>query len=374
MIMGKDRLRILFYTRIFGMARGGAENYVVRLCQALAQRQHDVHVIADRFFATTGITLHQDTTRIDWVREQVKPDLTVDWGFFQHADVHRLGGGIHKYVMQYSLNAFHGPHQWLKGIGYRFRKHRIIINRQRELLRHSASIFLANSRMTADQTIAAGAKDTAVSVLHNGVDTKLFCPKNGGDKRVINLREAWGLSSNDVAVLYVAHNHRLKNFSVLRRAFTRLAGSFPHIKLVVIGKRPPHRMPPNTIYAGEHEDMPTCYQAADCLAHPAFFDSCANVVLEAMSCGLPVVVSDRCGANELVHHGQSGFVLPVAGNQDVIIGRWTQQVLSVYRDTSIRERLGAAAREAMLENDLEHYVTRFESFLQKALSAKHSTQ
>lgn len=356
------------------MARGGAENYVVRLCQALAQRQHDVHVIADRFLATPGIKVHLGNNRIGWVREQVKPDLTVDWGFFNHADVHRLGGGIHKYVMQYQLNAFHGPHRWLKRIGYGFPKHRIIINSQQELLKHSASIFLANSRMTADQAIAAGAKNTTVSVLHNGVDTKLFCPKNREDKHAMNLREAWGLSSNDVAVLYVAHNHRLKNLSVLRRAFTRLAGSFPHIRLVVIGKRPPHRMPPNTIYAGEHEDMPACYQAADCLAHPAFFDSCANVVLEAMSCGLPVVVSDSCGANELVHQGRSGFVLPVAGNQDATVARWTQQLLSVCRDTRIRKRLGAAAREAMLENDLEHYVTRFENFLQKALLAKHSTR
>ncbi len=196
------------------------------------------------------------------------------------------------------------------------------------------------------------------------MDTTLFRPCVR-DQRIINLRNRWGLCSEDVAVIYVAHNLRLKNYKLLRRVFKQLAITYPQIKLIVIGKRRPRFMLPNSVYAGKQTDMTICYQAADCLVHPTFFDSCANVVLESMSSGLPVVASDVCGANELIRDGYSGFVLPVIGLESNITSLWVRRLSALGTDANLRAKTGANARNAMLENDFMQYVTKFEQVMER---------
>ena len=129
-------------------------------------------------------------------------------------------------------------------------------------------------------------------------------------------------------------------------------------------------MPPNGVYAGELSDMVTCYQAADVLAHPTFFDSCANVVFEAMSTGLPVAVSNVCGAHELVEEGQSGFVLAVTGKRKEIRDQWLKTFQLLGGDEVLRRRMGAAGREAMVRNDFGIYVTRLEGVMKRVLERK----
>ncbi len=363
------RVRILLSTPIFEMAGGGAENFAFRLCRALSDRGYDMHVVTDRGEAVPDISVYHGIRDIDQVLRKVQPDLHIDVGFNHAADIHRLGGGAHEYFLEHSLNAYHGLLRWYKRLRSRSPKHRAIIRKQSEMLRRPGAFFLANSRFAADQVVAAGAGPEAVAVLHNGVDTGMFRPAKGkeGAER---LRASWGLKPSDVAVLFVAHNLLLKNFALLRQVFQQLEPQCPRMKLIVVGKRSPSFMPPNSVYAGELSDMVTCYQAADCLAHPTFFDSCANVVLEAMSTGLPVVASNVCGAHELVEDGKSGFVLAVTGKKREISEQWLKKLQLLGADEVLRRRMGAAAREAMLGNDFGHYVTRLEGFMKQVLEGR----
>jgi UDP-glucose:(heptosyl)LPS alpha-1,3-glucosyltransferase len=362
-------VRILLSTPIFEMAGGGAENFAFRLCRALSDRGHEIHVVTDRGGPVPGISVYNGIARIDQVLEEVHPDLSIDWGFNHAADIHRLGGGAHQYFLKHSLNAYHGVLRWYKRLRSRSPKHRAIIRKQSEMLRRPGAFFLANSRFAADQVVAAGASPEAVAVLHNGVDTGIFRPAKGKEM-ADRLRAIWGLKPSDVAVLFVAHNLLLKNFALLRQIFQRIESQCPRMKLIVVGKRRPSFMPPNSVYAGELSDMVTCYQAADCLAHPTFFDSCANVVLEAMSTGLPVVASNVCGAHELVEDGKSGFVLAVTGRKRKIMDQWLKKLQLLGADEAMRRRMGTAGREAMLNNDFGYYVTRLEGLMKQVLERK----
>jgi glycosyltransferase involved in cell wall biosynthesis len=328
-----------------------------------------MHVVTDRGGPVPGVSVYQGLTQISKVLEEVRPALFIDWGLNHPADIHRLGGGAHQYFLEHSLNAYHGLFRWYKRLRSRSPKHRAIIRKQGEMLRRPGAFFLANSRFAADQVVAAGARDEAVAVLHNGVDTGMFRPAKGKEA-VDRLRLRWGLSPSDVAVLFVAHNLLLKNFALLRDIFQGLASRYPGMKLIVVGKRKPSLMPPNSVYAGELSDMVTSYQAADLLAHPTFFDTCANVVLEAMSTGLPVAASNVCGAHELVEEGKSGFVLPVTGKKREVRDEWMKTLQVLGTDEVLRRRMGAAGREAMLGNDFGYYVTRLEGFMKQVLERK----
>jgi UDP-glucose:(heptosyl)LPS alpha-1,3-glucosyltransferase len=363
-------VRILLSAPIFELAGGGAENSVFRLCRALSDRGHEMHVVTDRGRPVPGISVYQGIVQISKVLEDVRPDLSVDWGFNHPADIHRLGGGAHQYFLDHSLNAY--PYRmlrWYKRLRSRSIKHKAIIRKQGEMLRRHGAFFLANSHFAADQIVAAGAMPEAVAVLHNGVDTNLFRPEKGKEAAE-RLRGTWGLSPSDVAVLFIAHNLLLKNFALLKDIFHQLASRSPRMKLIVVGKRKPSLMPPNAVYAGELSDMATCYQAADGLAHPTFFDSCANVVLEAMSTGLPVAASNVCGAHELVEEGKSGFVLAVTGKKKEVTNQWLKKLQVLGEDDGLRRRMGAAGREAMLGNDFGYYVSRLEGIMKQVLERK----
>jgi glycosyltransferase involved in cell wall biosynthesis len=248
-------------------------------------------------------------------------------------------------------------------------KNKKIIRRQTEMITRRGAFFVANSRFSASQITGSGAPAENVFVLHNGVDTSLFRP----DPRSAGLsamRASWGLGRSDVIFLFVAHNLVLKNFQLLRDVFERLAKLSERAKLVIVGKHRPRRIPGNCVYAGEIYDMPLCYQACDCLVHPTFFDSCANVVFESMSTGLPVIASDVCGADELVEEGKSGFILPVSGDDNGIEEIWLNKILLLSEDGEMRKNMGDSARDAMLGNEFERYVTRLEAIIETVIERK----
>jgi UDP-glucose:(heptosyl)LPS alpha-1,3-glucosyltransferase len=363
-------MRVLFFIRIFELAGGGGENYGFRVFNALARRGHDVHVLgADRASPVPGVTVYQGRDRIEQVLRDAKPDLTVDWGFIHPADIHRLGNGAHESFMKYSSYAYHPLMRWYKKLRARSPKNRVIIEKQRRMLKNPEAIFLANSGFTARQAVEAGADEKAVKVLYNGVDTAFFSPEKGHD-RAMGMRRKWGLLATDVAVLFVAHNLLLKNFALVSGLFRRLAPKHSSLKLVVVGKRRPRWMPPGGVYVGEQGDMALWYRAVDCLVHPTFYDSCANVVLEGMSSALPVLASDVCGANELIEDSHSGFVLPVAGEKREVLSRWLEKLSRIAGDSQFRERIGMAAREAMLKNEFGDYVTKLEGFMKQVVERK----
>jgi UDP-glucose:(heptosyl)LPS alpha-1,3-glucosyltransferase len=203
-----------------------------------------------------------------------------------------------------------------------------------------------------------------VHVLHNAVDTVRFDPDAVRPHREA-VRRLWGVGALDVVFLFVAHNLRLKNLALLQSVFGRLYRELPEVRLVVVGKRAPGFCAPYLIYAGTTETMESFYAAADALLHPSFYDSFANVVLEAMSCALPVAVSDCSGASELIRNGENGFVLPVTGPGRGGVEAWTGVVRQLAASVEQRLALGATARDTAAAHAFPRYVTEFEAWLER---------
>ena len=60
------------------------------------------------------------------------------------------------------------------------------------------------------------------------------------------------------------------------------------------------------------EQLRSEYQRADLFCLPSLSDGFGHVVLEALACGTPALVTDACGASDLIKSGQSGFIIPAA--------------------------------------------------------------
>jgi glycosyltransferase involved in cell wall biosynthesis len=81
------------------------------------------------------------------------------------------------------------------------------------------------------------------------------------------------------------------------------------------------------------------YQSCDVLVLPTLADCFSMAALEAMACGLPVIISAIGGIPEIVVDGETGMLIP-PGNGDSLL----QALRAVLSSSALRERLGAAGR------------------------------
>jgi glycosyltransferase involved in cell wall biosynthesis len=99
-------------------------------------------------------------------------------------------------------------------------------------------------------------------------------------------------------------------------------------------------------------DLPKFYAMADVFVLPSLDDPRATVVNEAMACGLPVIITDRCGpAGDIVRHGENGYVFApgdvaaLASHLDALAG-----------DPDLRERMAGRSLAIIADWDYERGV------------------
>jgi len=168
-----------------------------------------------------------------------------------------------------------------------------------------------------------------IRVIPHGVDSARFTSTNRMRFRSV-VRSELGIDDDRTVALYVgdltkAHTH-LKS----------LAAAAPEIQLVVVTPSQGYRWSGKNVYfLSPTTQIERYYAAADAFVFPTTYDAFGLVVLEAMASGLPVFVSDRAGASELINSAKDGFVLSLE--------EWTESTLQKLRD---RELLNAVGREA----------------------------
>jgi glycosyltransferase involved in cell wall biosynthesis len=101
------------------------------------------------------------------------------------------------------------------------------------------------------------------------------------------------------------------------------------------------------------DGMEALYRSSSLLLLPSLSDGFGMVVLEAMACGLPVIVSDRVGAASLVSQGVEGYVVP-AGAPDALAERLGHLAV----DPDGRASMGEAARRVAERNTWDDYGRR----------------
>ncbi len=114
---------------------------------------------------------------------------------------------------------------------------------------------------------------------------------------------------------------------------------------------------PRIDWHGVVEEPEKFYRAAPIFALPSRVEGTPNALLEAMSHGLPVVVSDGApGPLELVEDGVTGLVVPVNDARAL-----ASALIRLAHDEALRRRLGHAARQRVSEYDLPRAIEAWES-------------
>jgi teichuronic acid biosynthesis glycosyltransferase TuaC len=174
----------------------------------------------------------------------------------------------------------------------------------------NADRLIAVSEALKHALVDLGAMPDGVEVLRNGVDLSMFRPTDRGVARL-------GLGLTRPTLLSVGHLIERKGHDRVIEAMRQL----PDFDLVIVGEGPEREAlghlargvgvtdQVRLLGATPHEMLPEIYGAADALVLASSREGWANVLLEAMACGTPVVASNIWGNPEVVKTAASGVLI-----------------------------------------------------------------
>ncbi|TAK99049.1 MAG: glycosyltransferase family 4 protein [Rhodospirillaceae bacterium] len=175
-----------------------------------------------------------------------------------------------------------------------------------------------------DSLVGLGVAEDRVTVLRNGVDLQSF--RRLSDAERTAAREKYGLSG--FALGSVGHLIERKGHHLVIEALSKLPGT----QLCIAGAGPEHhRLMALAQTQGvadrvrllgvlPHSDLPRLYGALDALVLASSREGWANVLLESMACGTPVVASRIWGTPEVVSEPAAGILMPERSGAGVAAG------------------------------------------------------
>jgi len=205
-----------------------------------------------------------------------------------------------------------------------------------------------------------------IPIIYNGVDSEAFCPGTGRE--------------GPLNVLCVGRLIQRKGQHILLKAAARIIDLQPKTNLVVtlVGTGDEEdnlkRLAAELGIAQQvrfigfvaREDMPEVYRKADVFVLPSQNEGMSIALLEAMASGLPVVVTNVGGSNELVQSGANGFIVRWADEAALV-----DSLTTLMLDASLRHRMGQKSREKAVGFDwsaiTSEYVQLFQRVLEQAV-------
>lgn len=186
----------------------------------------------------------------------------------------------------------------------------------------------------------------------NGIDTTFFNSNTISEQQQQSLRNELGIDSSDFVFVFIGRLVTDKGINELVRAFLSLA--IPNCKLLLVGSfETEDPLQPETLKAiqqndsilsvGFQQDIRPYLVISDCLVFPSYREGFPNVVMQAGAMGLPSIVTDINGSNEIIIDGFNGTIVP---SKDVTA--LLRAMIRMKEDETWRSQLQSNARSSII--------------------------
>lgn len=305
---------------------GGAERFISQLILPLLEMGVETTVIAESW---TGEQLEG----VSWIKARAKglTRISRDIDFYKSvtkilkeasfdlvqtheryigADICRLGDGLHCAWLDRYRSTLPAWRKWLVGIDP---FHQRLLTVEAQMFANEHTHFVANSTLIRDEAQKYfHLANNRISVIPNGVDTDYFQPATLTQRQEARRK----LSVDDKAVVISAVGsgfHRKGMFELVRAA-----NDLPKVKLFIAGKDKQTEklkgftsqlgLSSRVHLLGPVREVRDIYWASDVFALPSLYDPSSNAVIEALSCGLPVVTTENVGSAKEISRHRAGIV------------------------------------------------------------------
>lgn len=193
----------------------------------------------------------------------------------------------------------------------------------------------------------------------NGIDGTYFSSASLGEGALEEIRKSCGISPSDYVFVFVGRLIKDKGINELVVAFEQVHRQHPNTKLLLVGNEEPELDPlkpetiatirthSNVIAAGYQNDVRPWLAVSQALVFPSYREGFPNVVMQAGAMGLPAIVTDINGCNEIITDGHNGIIIPPKHEEAL-----REAMLRLVQEPALGQQLASQARHSI--------VSRFE--------------
>lgn len=325
-------MKILQVIDLFGAAHGGAAEVPFQLSKELARRGHqvtvytsDVKLEPDRVTSIPGVDVRVFKTWVGLANFYLTPAImqkaSEEISRFEVIHLHQYRSFqnlvVSRYARKYNVPYVLQAHGSLLRGGPRGSLKRVADSLWGYGLLKGAAAVLAVTEFEAERYRDMGVSPDRIKIVPHGIDITEFdrLPRRGA------FRETYGLQGKKV-ILYLGRINRIKGLDLLTRAFAALPASIQDTALVFVGPDDGYLgmlkhlvkelgieekvILPGPLYG---RDKLEAYMDADVYVLPSSYEIFGITILEALACGTPALITDRCGLAPAVD-GQGALVVP----------------------------------------------------------------
>jgi glycosyltransferase involved in cell wall biosynthesis len=190
----------------------------------------------------------------------------------------------------------------------------------------------------------------------NGIDTKYFSPESVNQIEIDNLKNKLNINSKDFVFIFVGRLVKDKGLNELIIGFEQIVINNSNTKLLLVGKMEDDLDPllpevikkindnGNIINVGFQNEVRKYFSIADVLVFPSYREGFPNVVMQAGAMGLPSIVTNINGCNEIIENNLNGLIIPSKNTDELI-----KAMELIIKNDSLRLKFKSNARKIIVD-------------------------
>ena len=233
--------------------------------------------------------------------------------------------------------------------------------------------YIATTKEICNGFIEQGEIDrNKVTILAHGIDTKKY-PQSTEDRRR-ELKINHGIDPNAKILLFCARVVINKGIDTVMKFWGTIHKKFSDAKLFVVGggrteildelKNLSTQLDNSIVVTGEMDQPQEFYQMSDVYIFPSRHEGLPTSLIEAMSSGLPAVVSDIGGCEDLIFNDETGYRVDVEDAD-----QFAEKVLYLFNNDQLRQLLGDNAAKFVRKNcDYQTVIPKLQEILHSKIT------
>jgi len=240
-------------------------------------------------------------------------------------------------------------------------KKRMLLNSVEKFTYACATLILPNSFGIKTIILEEGfCRATKLKILgngsSNGIDVSHYSNDAVDKNMATKLKEDLGIAEDDTVFIFIGRVVKDKGINELAEAFDAISKINPKAKLIIVGPSEDHLDPvdpatesiittnKNIRAVGLIKDIRPYLFISDIFVFPSYREGFPNVVLQSNAMGIPCIVSDINGSNEIVKHNHNGLIVPTKDVQAL-----KDAMLELLLDPAKTEKLAMHCRDNIVK-------------------------
>jgi glycosyltransferase involved in cell wall biosynthesis len=212
--------------------------------------------------------------------------------------------------------------------------------------------WIVNARSIIPTLVAGiGARADRIDVVHNGIELEAFQIDTPPHQARVQL----GLDPDTLVVSIVAVLREEKNHEMFLAVAAEVVRSNRRVTFLIVGDGPRRdhlqrraeqlSLSNHVRFLGMRHDIPQILAASTVSVLTSPREGSANILIESMAAGVPVVTTDFAGVEEMIHDGREGFIVPLSD-----VPAMTQRIGDLLDQPALREKMGRHGKSTARSN------------------------